>query len=53
METTQVKRIEFDENVVYQIGKTKAIINCTFRQDNKETVCTMFLSSEISPTNYN
>ena len=41
MEATQEKRIEFDKNVVYQVGKTTAIVSCNFRQDNKETVCTI------------
>ena len=41
MEIKQTDKIEFDKNVVYQIGKTIAIIDCNFRQDNKETVCTI------------
>ena len=41
MEIAQTDKIEFDKNVVYQVGKTTAVINCNFRQDDKETVCTI------------
>lgn len=41
MEATQETKIEFDKNIVYQVGKTKAIVSCNFRQDSKETIFTI------------
>ena len=41
MQTTQEKRIEFADKVTYVIRKTTAVINCTFRQNDSETVTTI------------
>ena len=41
MQATQEKRIEFAEQVTYVIGKTTAVINCTFRKNDSETVTTI------------
>ena len=41
METTQEKKIEFAEQATYIVGKTTAIVNCTFRQNGNETVTTI------------
>ena len=41
METTQEKKIAFEEKIIYKVGKTTAVINCTFRQNDSETVTTI------------